>query len=152
MIAPTQVRFTKNVEFAEETQNSGHTLGMAVSVGGGLIHHAVRIHNFIVVKPSTRVSVQDKVYVTSLDQLPTRDPRADPGEDGHTVAPVLYRDALGVFFIAERWEGEPAVTRRMTPEELAEVRDKARAQLRTYLENIYQAGLLLAEGREVAPL
>lgn len=128
------IRFTKNVEFDEDSWDYGNSIGVTVSVGerDGLMRHAVQFSRIKTLEPAVYADEPVRAYL-------------DASFEGSGERVCV--DEEGRAFVWEWPELKPAVTRRLTVEELEEARERATDALHLYLERVYQTGLLLAEGR-----
>lgn len=144
-----RVRFTKHVRYDKESWDYANRHGIAVTVGDNLIRHAVAFRTHVTVRLPVWAD-PEKVYVTSLDELsvPPVDEDDDEG-DPDTAGIRLFRDDDGIFYWRPGALVDPGESRPMTPEEMLTARRQAKAKLNDFLENVHQAGLLLAEGRLV---
>ncbi len=137
------IRFTRNVEFGEDSWDFGRNRGISVTVGDPpLIRYAAQIptDGRVTVEPAKHENV--KVRINSLDEVPVMDEDADRYEE----AVKVHRDDEGLFY----WDNvcvQEGKWRPTTPGEQAAMRAKAIDALHQRLEDTYQAGLLLAEGR-----
>lgn len=143
------IRFTKNVSFDTESWDFGLKSGLRVSVGtgDGQLRHAVQFNEFVVVRPAVYAEPR-KIYVTSLSELPVLSDD-DPEDDSDDV--VLRRDAGGYYYTERAAVIDPGETRTLTRAEKEAQLLGAHRALNRYLENIYQAGQLLAAGRIEEP-
>lgn len=143
MNTPKKARFTKNVQFDEESWDYGNTRGVAVSVGEPvLIRWAAQTPNRdkVLVEPAKYENV--KVRIGSLDEVPV----VNEDSEHYEEVVKVRRDADGLFY----WDNacvQEAKWRSTTPDERAAMKAKAIDALNERLEATYQAGLLLAEGR-----